>query len=87
MLSTVGPKALSKALRPVRGTTPKRVLTSTLRMHARSVVGSVEASPQPRAVVALYQAAAEALLELGGYNPVVPDCSIIPAAIGSELQA
>ena len=83
----MGPKALSKAWRPVWETAPRRESTSTLRMHAKRVVESVEAFPQPRVALVLYQAASETLSELGGYNPVVPDCSIMPVAIGSELQA
>lgn len=87
-MSTVGPKALINAARPVVGTALKRESISTLRMHARSIMESVEAFPQPRAVVTVYQVAAETLLGYGSPKlKVVPDSSIIPFAIGSEGQA
>lgn len=88
MLSTVGPKALINAARPVVGTALKREVISMFRMHDRSVPELVEAFPQLRAAVTVYQASADTLLEYGSPKlKVVPDSSIIPAAIGSEGQA
>ena len=74
----------------VKGCEPRAAMMAvelTLRIQARTDIALEVAEPQPTAEDTLYHIAALADMLMGVTSEVVPDSSMKPLTMGSEVQA